>query len=84
MADCRCMECRIRQAIQGIGPDEPPRFLDGGEMSEAINSLGNIMAEYLAHTNTRTAKIAVAEILEARKRWQKHPRVAVQLTEGNA
>lgn len=78
---CNCMECRIRAAIYGT---TKPDDLFEVDMNEAYNAMGNVMGELLAHAPTKTAKRFVDALLEARKLWQKHPRVATQHTEGNA
>lgn len=53
-------------------------------MNEAYNAMGNVMGELLAHAPTKTAKRFTETLLDCRKRWQKHPRVRTQHTEGNA
>lgn len=79
-SSCNCMECRVRHAIHGGSPDAPFET----DVGEAIGVLGNVMAELLAHVSSKTAKMCAARLLECRKEWQKHPRVATQHTEGNA
>lgn len=80
MTKCACMECRIRAAIFGGDPDAPFEV----DMNEAYNAMGNVMGELLAHAPTKTAKRFAETLLDCRKRWQKHPRVVTQHTEGNA
>jgi hypothetical protein len=77
---CNCMECRVRHAIHGGSPDAPFE----AEVGEAIGALGNVMAELLAHVPTKTAKYCAVRLLECRKEWQKHLRVAAQHTQGSA
>jgi hypothetical protein len=81
------MECRIRDAVKA---SDEERGSMGESMREvdipaALIALGEVSSELLAHASTRAAKAYVADLLEARKRWQKHPRVAVQQpSEGSA
>lgn len=81
MTNCICMECRIRAAIYGSAVPTGPFEVD---MNEAYNAMGEVMGELLAHAPTKTAKRFADELLESRKRWQRHPRVRAQHTEGNA
>ena len=70
--ECDCLECRIRHACG---------FQDGPqELSVAINALCSVLGECLAHYSTDKAKLANRLVLDLRKRWIKHPRVAVQHT----
>lgn len=73
---CICMECRIRAAIYGGNPVDPFACDTG----EAIKACGEVLAELLAHHSTKSAKSFVAALLDARKKWQQHPRVAAQQT----
>ena len=77
---CDCMECRIRHAIFGGSPDAPFAV----NLNDVYNAMGNVMGELLAHAPTKTAKRFIQELLEARKRWQEHPRVRAQHPEGRA
>jgi len=80
-AKCGCLECRVRQALFG-GPDiSVPFEID---TNEAIKALGNVLGELLAHHSSKSAKHFAAALLEHRKRWLKHPRVAAQHPIGNA
>ena len=72
--NCTCMECRVRKAISGNNPAAPFE----ADLNEVLNAVGNILGEVLAHAPTKTAKMFCSELLEARKRWQKHPRVMAQ------
>jgi hypothetical protein len=71
---CICMECRVRQAIIG----KPTTDLSEVDTTEALNALGNVVAELLAHHSSKAAKRYAAQLLDARKRWQAEPRVAIQ------
>jgi hypothetical protein len=73
---CVCMECRIRAAIHGDG--RPPSEPFACDIGEALMALGEVMSELLAHTSTKSAKTLVGELLVARKKWQREPRIAVQ------
>lgn len=72
---CLCMECRIRAAIFGADHVSEPFECDTGE---ALRACGEVLAELLAHHSTKSAKAYVAALLDARKKWQAHPRVAIQ------
>jgi hypothetical protein len=73
-AKCGCLECRIRASLYG-GEINAPFEID---TSEAIKALGNVLAELLAHHSGKAAKHFAAALLDHRKRWLKHPRVAAQ------
>jgi hypothetical protein len=79
-AKCGCLECRVRAALFGGNPTEPFE-LDTGE---AINALGNVLGELLAHHSSKSAKAFTIALLEQRKEWLNHPRVAAQHPKGNA
>lgn len=76
-AKCACLECCIRQQVTGL--HEAP-----GEASvnDALNALGEVTAEILAHLDTKTAKRFAQFLLVRRKDWQRHPRVMAQQTKG--
>jgi hypothetical protein len=78
---CVCMECRIRAALS---PDGNPTGDFSVNIGETITALGNVLSELLAYQSSKSAKHFVAELLVARKKWLKHPRVAVQHPAGNA
>lgn len=80
-AKCVCMECRVRIAMND---GHVQAELMATDTTEALNALGNVVAELLAHHPTKEAKRYVAELLEARKRWQAEPRVAIQHPRGTA
>lgn len=69
--DCICLECKVRAALGGS--ETVP--IDVGE---CLAALGNVTAEILAHATTKQAKHFSQKLLEERKWWMKHPRVAVQ------
>ncbi len=79
-AKCGCLECRVRAALFGGEIDAPFEI----DTNEAIKALGNILGELLAHHPSKSAKHFAAALLEHRKRWLKHPRVAAQHPVGNA
>ena len=68
---CDCLECRIRRAC-GFAENVPI------DIQPAAYALGNVFAELLAFVPARTAKMMVAELLVARRKWLKNPRVAAQ------
>lgn len=72
---CLCMECRIRAAVHGHWPPGADFSCDTGE---AIKALGEVTAELLAHHSTKSAKAFAAALLDARKKYQRHPRVLAQ------
>lgn len=74
-AKCGCLECRVRQALYGSSEINAPFEID---TNEAIKALGNVLAELLAHHSNKAAKHFAAALLDHRKRWLKHPRVAAQ------
>lgn len=73
-AKCGCLECRVRAALYG-GEITQDFAID---TNEAIKALGNVLGELLAHHSRKSAKVFAAALLEHRKRWLKHPRVAAQ------
>lgn len=75
---CACVRCRVYAAVQDNKPGDPPRTLTGAEVNAALDALGDVAAEFLAHAPTKVAKIWTAEVLETRKRWMKDPRIMVQ------
>lgn len=79
-AKCGCLECRVRAALCGGEVDAPFEI----DTNDAIKALGNIMGELLAHHSSKAAKHFAAALLEHRKTWLKHPRVAAQHPAGNA
>jgi hypothetical protein len=81
VAKCGCLECRVRQALYGSADISAPFEID---INEAAKALGNILAELLAHHSSKSAKHFAGALLEHRKRWLKHPRVAAQHPVGNA
>lgn len=77
------MECRVRRAM--FGDQERPEGPFPIDINEACLALGNVLSECMAHVPTKSAKHLVDELLVARKKWQKHPRVmAQQEPAGNA
>lgn len=72
---CNCVECRIRAALSESGDPSAPFEVD---TKAALDAIGNVASEMLAHHSTKAAKAFAAELLECRKRWLKHPRVAAQ------
>ena len=75
---CGCMECKVRAAIGATDPNIPI------DVKCAVVALGEVMAECLAHLPSSTAKMAARELLIARKKWLKEPRVSIQHPAGNA
>lgn len=78
------LEVRIRQAMK-----LPDRVAEEGcgyvDLLAALEALGIIMAECLAHLPEETATAYFGHILRCRKQWQAHPRVLEQLkAEGRA
>lgn len=73
---CLCMECRVRAAVHGA--EKPPGAPFECDTGEAIKALGEVLAELLAHHSTKSAKAFASALLDARKKWQRHPRVAAQ------
>lgn len=76
-AKCDCLECRIRQQV--TDHKDAPAEVD---MNDALNALGEVTAEILAHLDTKTAKRFAHFLLLRRKTWQRHPRVMAQQTKG--
>lgn len=76
-AKCVCLECRIRQQVTDHS-DAPAEV----NMNAALNALGEVTAEILAHLDTKTAKRFAHYLLKRRKDWQRHPRVMAQQTKG--
>lgn len=72
---CVCLECRLRQVITGT--DDAAGMVN---LDEALNALGEVTAEVLAHGSSKTAKRFAAFLVERRKAWVKHPRVMAQQT----
>lgn len=79
-AKCGCLECRVRAALYG-GEITQNFEID---INEAAKALGNILGELLAHHSSKAAKHFAAALLENRKHWLKHPRVAAQHPVGSA
>ncbi|QOZ25334.1 hypothetical protein [Bradyrhizobium sp. CCBAU 51753] len=74
---CNCLECRLRAALSEGGDPSAPFEVD---VNEAAKAMGNILGELLAHHSSKAAKAFAIALLEHRKRWLKHPRVAAQQT----
>lgn len=73
-ASCICMECRIRTAIHGERRSEPGEV----DVTEAVNALGNVLAELLAFHPKRETKRFKDQITIAVDKWRRHPRVMAQ------
>jgi hypothetical protein len=79
------MECRVRAAIFGHAPGEGRRNVASpADTVEALNALGHVMSELLAHHSDECTSEFLGKVFALRQGWLKHPRVAIQNTVGNA
>ena len=75
-ARCNCIECKVRRALSDDGDVATAPF--AVDINEALKAIGTVAAEMLAHHPTKAAKRWADAVLDARKKWQKHPRVVAQ------
>lgn len=77
------LETRIRQAMKL--PKDAPDGMGFVNILDALEALGVVVAECLAHVPEETAAAYLDRVLHCRRQWQAHPRVLEQLkTEGRA